>query len=83
MALSEPVKGLIIFPNCLLLVRSSVGLTHIICQLNTWAAQVKRIKSMLLQMTREHENLYQIEICYPTKYQNSGKQTAGTEEIDS
>jgi hypothetical protein len=37
MALSEPIVGIIIFPACFLTVRSFVGLTHNIRQINAGA----------------------------------------------
>ena len=64
MALSEPIEGLIIYPTCFLTVRSSVGLTHNICQLNAGESQVKCIKSMPLRMAREHKDLYLIILKY-------------------
>jgi len=60
MALSEPIEGLIIYPACFLKIRSFVGLTQNICQLNAGASQISCIKSMLLQMARGHEDLYLI-----------------------
>jgi hypothetical protein len=64
MALSKPVEGLIIYPPCFLTVRSSVGLTHNICQLNAGVSQTYRILSMPLQMDREYEDSYLIILRY-------------------
>jgi hypothetical protein len=64
MALSEPLECLIIFSSCFLTVRSFVGLTRNIRQINAGAIKVQHIKSKPFQIAIEHEILFLIVLKY-------------------